>query len=152
MQIKISALLALLMVVTLTVQAAPTLVSTAGAVTAPIPTPTGKSEGGSSGSAGATKVAYTVVDPETKEKVESGSAIQSSQDEKLPLSANALQCWDEYRRGRVYALTCSGSRWYEWTDCSNGYRYTIGPFGGTLRGVLVCPQGTYSQRGGAFGY
>ncbi|KAG0263939.1 hypothetical protein BG011_007772 [Mortierella polycephala] len=152
MQIKISALLAALMVVTLTVQTAPTPISTTEAVTAPTPAPNGEGEGGSSGSAGAIEVAYTVEDPETKKKVESGSAIQSSQDERLPLSANALQCWDEYRSGRVYALTCSGSRWYEWTDCSNGYRYTIGPFGGTLRGVIVCPLGTYSQRGGAFGY
>lgn len=69
-----------------------------------------------------------------------------------PVSAASLRCWDAYRSGRVFAISCSGARYYVFTDCSNSRRYVVGPLSGAKRVAIRCPWGTLAVRGGAYGY
>ncbi|KAF9945357.1 hypothetical protein BGZ65_010844 [Modicella reniformis] len=54
--------------------------------------------------------------------------------------------------GRSYTISCSGTEWYVWTDCSNGGHYIAGTFSETQRVEMVCPIGTTALKGGAFGH
>lgn len=69
-----------------------------------------------------------------------------------PRKSAALRCWNPYLSGRTFAVSCSGSRWYVYTDCSNDRRYTVGPLAGAKRVAITCPAGTRAERGGAYGY
>jgi len=75
-----------------------------------------------------------------------GPAVQT------PVRAASLRCWSPSISGRAFALSCSGSRFYVYTDCSNGHRYVVGALSGSKRVTIVCPVGTRALRGGAYGY
>ncbi|KAI1293447.1 hypothetical protein EDD11_008364 [Mortierella claussenii] len=77
-------------------------------------------------------VPFTAVNPKNSGDTKSGNAVRGPFT-KTPKKAPSLACWDPYINGPVFAITCSGSSWYEWADCSNGYRYTGGPLSGTYR-------------------
>ncbi|GAA0398803.1 hypothetical protein GCM10010357_19890 [Streptomyces luteireticuli] len=51
---------------------------------------------------------------------------------------------------RSFQITCDGSRWFVFVDCTDGFRYTFGPFSGALRVTAVCPLGARATGGGAF--
>ncbi|GAA2626322.1 hypothetical protein GCM10010411_74010 [Actinomadura fulvescens] len=68
-----------------------------------------------------------------------------------PPSTDSLRCWDAYLSGSTFAISCSGNNFYIWTDCSNGYRYTVGPFSGSYRITITCPGGSRPLQGGAYG-
>ncbi|GHH45821.1 hypothetical protein [Streptomyces candidus] len=68
-----------------------------------------------------------------------------------PSSADSLRCWDASLSGSTFAISCSGNNFYTWVDCSNGSRYTGGPFSGSYRSVLACPGGSRALEGGAYG-
>ncbi|CAM5369136.1 hypothetical protein [Streptomyces abikoensis] len=80
-----------------------------------------------------------------------GTASQGATNSQLPPQAESLQCRDAYLSGPTFAITCSGNRFYVWADCSNGYRYTVGPFNGTYRVTITCPSGSRALQGGAYG-
>ncbi|KAF9364471.1 hypothetical protein BGX34_001400 [Mortierella sp. NVP85] len=95
---------------------------------------------------------YTTTNPTSGAQLGSGTAkLDGTRQRPKPVMGKGLQCWDAYRSGSIFAITCGGSRWYEFVDCSNGYRYTIGPFAGVLRGTLTCPGGSLALQGGAYG-
>ncbi|WP_370420151.1 hypothetical protein AB8O64_18990 [Streptomyces sp. QH1-20] len=68
-----------------------------------------------------------------------------------PASTESLRCWDAYLSGSTFAISCSGNNFYVWADCSNGYRYTVGPFAGSYRVTITCPGGSRALQGGAYG-
>ncbi|WP_412074646.1 hypothetical protein ACLF6K_00225 [Streptomyces xanthophaeus] len=68
-----------------------------------------------------------------------------------PPSAESLACWDASLSGSTFAISCSGNNFYTWTDCSNGYRYTVGPFANAYRNTITCPGGSRALQGGAYG-
>ncbi|WP_431518237.1 hypothetical protein [Streptomyces sp.] len=96
---------------------------------------------------------YTQTDLRTG-AAETGAAVESTGGTAVqpPMSAASLHCWDPYRSGRVFALSCSGARYYIFADCSNNRRYAVGPLSGAKRVAIRCPYGTYAVRGGAYGY
>ncbi|KAF9941260.1 hypothetical protein BGZ75_008664 [Mortierella antarctica] len=160
MQIKalslLSIFLAILLTVVATIQAAP-----APSETPEAPTPTSEAEASPSATIDATpsatkdassSVPFSAVNPDDDSDTQSGQARRTPKNKALPKQQASLECWDAYIGGRQFAITCSGSRWYEWADCSNGYRYQAGPVSGTYRGTITCPYGYRALRGGAFGY
>ncbi|WP_229375203.1 hypothetical protein [Streptomyces spirodelae] len=68
-----------------------------------------------------------------------------------PPARASLRCWSPYLRGRVFAVSCSGSAFRVFVDCSNRVRYVTPVLSGSKRVTLVCPSGTRALRGGAFG-
>lgn len=95
---------------------------------------------------------YISADPTSGEQKSSGTAtVDGTNQQPEPAMSQGLQCWNAYRSGSNFSITCNGSRWFEYTDCSDGYRYTIGPFAGALRVTITCPGRSLSLRGGAYG-
>jgi len=86
--------------------------------------------------------------------VTTGTAVESpgGRYASPPVGAASLRCWDAYISGRTFAVSCSGARWYVYTDCSNNNRYTVGALRGSKRVAIHCPAGTRAVRGGAYGY
>ncbi|KAF9275042.1 hypothetical protein BGZ68_000164 [Mortierella alpina] len=167
MQIKalslFSVLLAILLSLVATIQAAPAPVETTAAPFEPTdaPTPTIKAEVTPSATIEATPsptkdasltVPFTAVNPEDDSDTIFGRARRTPVNKTQPKQQASLECWDAYISGRQFSITCNGIRWYEWTDCSNGYRYEAGPVSGTYRGTIICPWGSRALRGGAYGY
>jgi hypothetical protein len=68
-----------------------------------------------------------------------------------PAAGAALRCWDPYLYGRTFAVSCSGTYWRVFADCSNNRRYITPAFTGAKRVAVYCPAGTRAVRGGAFG-
>ncbi|KAF9953200.1 hypothetical protein BGZ70_000337 [Mortierella alpina] len=160
MQIKalslFSVFLAIILTIVATVQGAPAPTETPEA-----PTSTSDAETSPSATAGASpsatkdaslSVPFSAVNPEDDSDTQSGQARRVPKNKTQSKLQASLECWDAYISGRQFSITCSGSRWYEWTDCSNGYRYQAGPVSGTYRGTITCPYGYRALRGGAFGY
>ncbi|WP_432069067.1 hypothetical protein [Streptomyces sp. AA1529] len=69
----------------------------------------------------------------------------------LPPARASLRCWSPYLSGRVFAISCSGSAYRVFVDCSNRVRYVTPVLSGSKRVTLVCPAGTRALRGGAYG-
>ncbi|MEU7313160.1 hypothetical protein [Streptomyces sp. NPDC007083] len=69
----------------------------------------------------------------------------------LPPARASLRCWRPYLSGRVFAISCSGSAYRVFVDCSNRVRYVTPVLSGSKRVTLVCPAGTRALRGGAYG-
>ncbi|KAK3840920.1 MAG: hypothetical protein J3R72DRAFT_511126 [Linnemannia gamsii] len=82
----------------------------------------------------------------------SGQASRFPTNDAIPTQQAGLPCWDAYISNRQISITCSGSRWCEWTDCKDRYRYQAGPLSGTYRGAIACLLGSTAIRGGAFGF
>jgi len=82
----------------------------------------------------------------------SGVAVRASSFQPAPEKWQSLSCWDREIDGRVFAISCSGSSWYVWTDCTNGYRFTTGPISGSYRITMTCPAGYTVIQGDAYGY
>ena len=86
--------------------------------------------------------------------MQTGTALESPGGTAVspPASRMSLRCWDAYLSGRVFAVSCSGVRWYVYTDCTNNRRYVVGALSGAKRVAVTCPAGTRAVRGGAYGY
>ncbi|MFC4492778.1 hypothetical protein ACFPA8_01335 [Streptomyces ovatisporus] len=69
-----------------------------------------------------------------------------------PAAAASLRCWNPALSGRSFAVSCSGSRYYVYTDCTNDRRYIVGPLSGAKRVRITCPAGSQAMDGGAYGY
>ncbi|KAF9954931.1 hypothetical protein BGZ72_004159 [Mortierella alpina] len=164
MQIKALSLftifLAILLTVVATIQAAPAPAETP-AETTDAPTPTSEAEVSPSATTdptpSATKdaalsVPFSAVNPDDDSDTQSGQARRTPKSKVQPKQQASLECWDASISGRQFSITCSGSRWYVWADCSNGYRYQAGPLSGTYRATITCAWGYRALRGGAFGY
>ena len=156
MQIKALSLLSIFLAIVLTV------VATVQGAPAPteVPTPTSDAETSPSATTDASpsatndaslSVPFSAVNPDDDSDTQSGQARRVPKNKAQSKQQASLECWDAYISGRQFSITCSGSRWYEWTDCSNGYRYQTGPVSGTYRGTITCPYGYRALRGGAFG-
>ncbi|WP_314171781.1 hypothetical protein [Streptomyces winkii] len=68
-----------------------------------------------------------------------------------PYSASSLRCWNPYISGRTFAVSCSGTYWRVFTDCTDDNRYVTPALYGTKRVAVHCPAGTRAVRGGAYG-
>ncbi|RAJ71690.1 hypothetical protein K378_00510 [Streptomyces sp. Amel2xB2] len=68
-----------------------------------------------------------------------------------PAAAASLRCWDPYLAGRTFAVSCSGTAWRVFVDCTNNTRYVTPVLSGAKRVAASCPLGTSAVRGGAFG-
>ncbi|KAF9573405.1 hypothetical protein EC968_008587 [Mortierella alpina] len=160
MQIKVLSLFSVFLAVVLTllatVQAAPAPTETPEA-----PTPTTDTEVSPSATRdtlpsvtkGAwSSVPFSAVNPDDDSDTLSGEAKRVVKNKAQLQQQSSLECWDAYISGRQFSITCRGSRWYIWTDCSNGYRYQAGPLSGTYRGTIICAYGYRALRGGAWGY
>ncbi len=75
----------------------------------------------------------------------------SMADELPPAASASLRCWNPSLSGRSFAVSCSGSRYYVYTDCTNDRRYVVGPLAGAKRVRITCPLGSQAMDGGAWG-
>ncbi|KAI8353442.1 hypothetical protein B0O80DRAFT_487568 [Mortierella sp. GBAus27b] len=96
-------------------------------------------------------IPYVAVNPENKSDTHSGEAAIQPKGKEEPAAAASLRCWNSKFNGRSYSITCSGSRWWIWATCSNGYLYEGGPLSGTYTATITCPVGSTATRGGAYG-
>ncbi|KAG0245100.1 hypothetical protein B0O80DRAFT_452075 [Mortierella sp. GBAus27b] len=141
----VSAILALVAVVQ--AAPAPTSASSYPTSSAPYPSPPSSTPGGGS----PPTAPWTAVNPMNSTDTISGNAKPQPKGTKPPSASPNLKCTNPQRKGRSYSITCSGTRWYIWTDCTNGYLYEGGPIDGTFRATITCPAGSTASSGGAFG-
>ncbi|WP_046496472.1 hypothetical protein [Streptomyces odonnellii] len=94
---------------------------------------------------------YSAADLNTGRTVSGGAPATSGADREVPPQEASLRCWDPYFSGSTFAVSCDGSRYYVYVDCSNGYRYVVGPLSGAKRVTLTCPGGFRALRGGGYG-
>ncbi|OEU85375.1 hypothetical protein DB35_15300 [Streptomyces abyssalis] len=82
-----------------------------------------------------------------------GTAVESPGGSLMdpPASARSLRCWNADISGRAFAISCSGSRWRAFADCTDDSRYITPALRGAKRVTIYCPAGTRAVRGGAFG-
>ncbi|WP_346777049.1 hypothetical protein [Streptomyces sp. HNM0575] len=95
---------------------------------------------------------YTQTDLRTGAR-SSGIAFQSPGGSYVdpPVSAASLRCWGAYISGRTFGISCSGTYWRAFADCSNRVRYVTPALSGSKRVAIHCPAGTRAVRGGAYG-
>ena len=93
---------------------------------------------------------HTIVDLGNGQ-TEIGFTPGSPAEETLPPGTEALRCWDAVFSGRVFAVSCSGDRFFVYAVCSNNQQLTVGPLSGSKRVTITCPVGTRAVRGGAYG-
>ncbi|MFF3754523.1 hypothetical protein ACFYYH_29435 [Streptomyces sp. NPDC002018] len=94
---------------------------------------------------------YSAADLATGRTTSGTAAAVSGHGREVPPQEVSLGCWDPYFSGSTFALSCSGNRYYVYVDCSNGYRYVVGPLAGAKRVTLTCPGGYRALRGGGYG-
>ncbi|KAG0006853.1 hypothetical protein BGZ65_002888 [Modicella reniformis] len=94
---------------------------------------------------------YTTLNLETQQS-KSGDRLKPNglNNRTPPINVGPLQCWHIVRSESVFSILCKGKRWNQFTDCSNGYRYTLGPLSGVIKTTIECPNKTIALRGGAF--
>lgn len=68
-----------------------------------------------------------------------------------PPAARSLRCWNAYISGRTFAVSCSGTYWRAYADCSDSRRYVTPALTGAKRVTIHCPSGTVAMSGGAYG-
>jgi hypothetical protein len=94
---------------------------------------------------------YTQTDLRTG-AVRSGTAFESPGGTLVdPPAAASLRCWNPYLSGRTFAVSCSGTHWRVFTDCTDNRRYVTPALYGSKRVAVYCPAGTRAVRGGAYG-
>ncbi|KAI8353439.1 hypothetical protein B0O80DRAFT_498867 [Mortierella sp. GBAus27b] len=136
--------LSALLAVAAVVQAAPVATHTSAHSPTPSSTP---------GANAPKKIPFTAVNPSNSTDVVKGEAQAQPKGAKTPnATPDTLRCWNARFNGRSFSITCSGSRWYFWTDCTNGYLYIGGPLHGTFIATITCPAGSIASKGGAYGY
>ncbi|MFG2333150.1 hypothetical protein ACGFMM_26485 [Streptomyces sp. NPDC048604] len=100
----------------------------------------------------------TAVAQSAQGQVKAGTGVAKSLDKSAGAPAAAqgdisaqANCWNGRTSGRNFYMTCSGSGYRVYVDCSNG-RYTFGTYYyGTWNHTLTCPSGTYAIWGGSIG-
>ncbi|MFK0251301.1 hypothetical protein ACIQUM_41945 [Amycolatopsis azurea] len=107
---------------------------------------------GSVSPAGASAEArYTWLDLITGRGYSGTTARLSGTEAEVPPRGPSLDCRDEQRSASDYALSCSGTDFHVFVDCSNGDRYAYGRGAGEYRIIFTCPSGATALRGGASG-
>ncbi|MYZ36346.1 MULTISPECIES: hypothetical protein [unclassified Streptomyces] len=94
---------------------------------------------------------YSAADLATGRTTSGTVAGSAGHEREVPPQEASLSCWDPYFSGSTFAVSCSGNRYYVYVDCSNGYRYVVGPLAGAKRVTITCPGGYRALRGGGYG-
>ncbi|WP_051137553.1 hypothetical protein [Amycolatopsis alba] len=100
----------------------------------------------------AAEAGYTWLDLITGRGYSGTTARSSGTEAEVPPRGPSLDCRDPWLSGSGYALSCSGTDFHVFVDCSNGDRYAYGRGQGEYRIIFTCPGGATALRGGAYGY